>query len=329
MYGFKEIIGHKNIIEHIQNAIKYNKVSHSYIIEGEKGIGKKLIANSLAKTLQCETKGVDSCNKCASCKMFESSNHPDIKYVEASKKSGLGVDDIREQLNKDINIKPYKYPYKIYIINDADTMTIQAQNALLKTIEEPPSYAIIILIAENKNRFLQTIISRCVLIPLRPLSNEDIDDYLIYKVQIPDYQASVYSAFSRGNIGKAKELALSSEFIQMRDHVIEIVNILIKNNDFEIMGMYNIFEDYKDEIDIFIDLIISWLRDLLIVKEINNERYLINKDKYKTILKQGQHLSYNRICVLIDNILHFKKQLKVNVNYQLSIEMMLLNQRIS
>lgn len=329
MYGFKEIIGHKNVIEHIQNAIKYNKVSHSYIIEGEKGIGKKLIANSLAKTLQCEAKDVDSCNKCSSCKMFESSNHPDIKYVETSKKNGLGVDDIREQLNKDINIKPYKYPYKIYIINDADTMTIQAQNALLKTIEEPPSYAIIILIAENKNRFLQTIISRCVLIPLRPLSNEDIDDYLIYKVQIPDYQASVYSAFSRGNIGKAKELAQSSEFIQMRDHVIEIVNILIKDNDFEIMGMYSIFEEYKDEIDIFIDLIISWLRDLLIVKEINNESYLINKDKYKTILKQGQHLSYNRICVLIDNILHLKKQLKVNVNYQLSIEMMLLNQRIS
>jgi DNA polymerase-3 subunit delta' len=325
MYGFREIIGHEQIINNIKSVIKTKKISHSYIIEGERGLGKKLISNSFAKTLQCENGLEDCCNICTSCKMYESSNHPDVKYVKATKKSGLGVDDIREQINKDINIKPYKYDYKIYIVDNADTMTIQAQNALLKTIEEPPNYAIIILLAENIHRFLQTILSRCVLIQLKPIETDKINNYLINNIKIPDYNALIYAKFSRGNIGRAIELSSSSEFITMRDKIIEIINVIIKADEYDILQTYEIFLEYKDSANTFLDLMVTWLRDLLIIKKINDEGYLIHGDKYKTILKQAQLLSYNKICMLIDNIGEVQKQLKVNVNYQLSIETMLLN----
>lgn len=324
MYKFNEIIGHEDIINYLQSVIELKKVFHTYIIEGEKGIGKKLMANTFAKTLQCENKGTEPCNQCNSCVKYDTLNHPDVIYVNPTKKTGFGVSDIREQINNTINIKPYQYPYKIYIVNEADTMTTQAQNALLKTIEEPPNYAIILLIAENSNKFLQTVLSRCVVLTLKAVTDKQIMYYLTDKEGIDANQAKIYTAFSRGNIGKVKELLSSTEFARMRDFVSNLLEIIIRNDDYEILEIAKQFEEYKEMIDNVFDLLLTWLRDLLIVKHLKEDNFLIHKDKYKILLKQAQSLSYNRICQLIDNINETRINFKVNVNYQLSIETMLL-----
>ena len=162
MQGFQKVVGHQEIITHLQNAISMNKVSHAYLFGGESGSGKKMMASLFAMTLQCEKHGVEPCMECPSCKKAQSQNHPDIIYVKHEKPNTISIDEIREQLINDVMIKPYSSPYKIYIIDEAQKLTLQAQNALLKTIEEPPAYAVVMLLADNPDALLPTISSRCV-----------------------------------------------------------------------------------------------------------------------------------------------------------------------
>lgn len=141
-------------------------MSHAYIINGEKGSGKKLLAGIFAQTLQCQEKGTEPCMHCQSCLQAQSMNQPDIIRVTHEKPNTISVEDIRGQLNGDIQIKPYSSPYKIYIVDEAEKLSPQAQNALLKTIEEPPAYAVILLLTANTGMLLPTILSRCVVLDL-------------------------------------------------------------------------------------------------------------------------------------------------------------------
>ena len=137
MAGFKDIVGHEQIIEHLKNAISLEKVSHAYILNGPESSGKMMIAEAFAMALQCENHDVEGCMECRSCEQAIDHNQPDIIYVTHEKPNNISVDEIRAQLNNDIAIKPYSSKYKIYIIDEAEKMNQQAQNALLKTIEEP------------------------------------------------------------------------------------------------------------------------------------------------------------------------------------------------
>ncbi len=154
MLNFQEIIGHDQIKEHFQKAIEYNKVSHAYILAGEAGMGRKSLANAFALTLLCEKGKSEPCMECHACKQVLSGSHPDLIYVSHEKPGTIGVDDIRKQINDTIMIRPYSSYYKVYIVDEAEKMTQQAQNALLKTIEEPPSYAVILLLTTNQEAFL-------------------------------------------------------------------------------------------------------------------------------------------------------------------------------
>ena len=155
MLGFNDIIGHEEIIRHLKNAIQTEKVSHSYIFTGDPGSGKKLLAGTYAMTLQCEEGGTEPCGHCDSCKKAIGKNHPDIIMVTHEKPNVITIDEIREQIINDVDIKPYCSPYKIYIVANAELMNPQAQNALLKTIEEPPEYAVIMLLTSNIDALLR------------------------------------------------------------------------------------------------------------------------------------------------------------------------------
>ena len=150
MAEFKDIIGQEQIKSHLKNAIATGKVSHAYIINGERFSGKEFVARVFAMALQCEKGGEEPCQQCHSCKQALSGNQPDIIYLTHEKPGSIGVDDIRAQINGDVAIKPYSSPYKIYIISEAEKMTVQAQNALLKTVEEPPAYAVILLLYDRQ-----------------------------------------------------------------------------------------------------------------------------------------------------------------------------------
>ena len=207
----------------MKNAEKLNKVSHAYIFSGEKSSGKKLLASRFAELLQCEGEGEKPCGKCRSCRQAESGNHPDIIRITHEKPNTISVDDIREQLVGDVQIKPYQSKYKIYIVPDAEKMNVQAQNALLKTIEEPPAYAVILFLTTNASSFLPTILSRCVVLNIKPVPDQEVRKYLMEHVEVPDYQADIAVAFAQGNIGKAVKLATSEYFNEIKNAALHIL----------------------------------------------------------------------------------------------------------
>ncbi|WP_105618887.1 DNA polymerase III subunit [Vallitalea okinawensis] len=324
MFTFEDIIGYEDIKKHLQNSIRLNRLSHAYIIEGLEGSGKKLIAGTIAKTLQCEEKGDTPCNTCISCTTFDSGNHPDVIYVEQMKKKSIGVEEIRKQVQDTIDIKPYKYPYKIYIIDRAEKLTEQAQNALLKTIEEPPGYAMILLLTKNSNSFLPTILSRCVLLNLRPQSFDIIKDYLIKSEGVPDYQADIYAQFSNGSIGLAKKLAISEEFVSMKEEMISLLTTLKTINKVERMNQYKELEKYKDQIQSILDFMTIWYRDILFYKELGDTGYIMNKDNID-LIKEQSHGTYESILNNLQLIEETKYKLRRNTNFQLTMEILLLN----
>lgn len=325
MYLFKEIVGHDEVKNHFQSAMKLNKVSHAYIIEGEEGLGKRLMAQTFAKTLQCEAKGEEACDVCQSCRLFDTNNHPDVKHIIATKKTGIGVDDIREQVNKDVHIKPYMFDYKVYIIHEAEKMTVQAQNALLKTIEEPPSYVRFLLLATYTHSFLPTVLSRCVLVKLKPISDVMIRRYLDQVMHVPDYQAKVYSAFARGNIGRALSLKDSESFKEMREALIGVMKVVASGSKYKVIDQVEVFEKYGPQKKQFLDLMLTWLRDLMVIKSVGEEGYLIHADQKNQLLKQAPHVSYNRISTLIDGIQQIMRYDRLHINYTLLTEVMLIN----
>ena len=327
MPGFKEIVGHEEIIQHLQNAIRLGKVSHAYILSGEKGSGKKLLANTFAMALQCEKRDVDPCQECRSCKKAMSRNHPDIIYITHEKPNSIGIEDIRTQLIEDVMIKPYCSSYKIYIVDEAEKLTLQAQNALLKTIEEPPAYAVIMLLTSNMDTFLPTITSRCVKLNLRPVQESMVKDYLMEKMNLPDYQAQMDAAFSQGNIGKARQMAESDDFNLMTE---QALRILKKSKELELYEMVEMIKELsaeKQNIDEYLDLFAMWFRDVLFFKATKEVDGLMFKDQLNYIKERAKKSSYEGIEKIIDAIGTAKERLHANVNFDLVMELLFLTIR--
>lgn len=324
MAGFRDIIGHNQIIEHLKNAIRMEKISHAYILNGENNAGKMMLAEAFAMALQCEAKGDEPCMECRSCRQAKEHNQPDIIYVTHEKPNVISVDDIRRQLNNDIIIKPYSSKHKIYIVNEAEKMNVQAQNALLKTMEEPPAYAILLLLTTNADAFLPTILSRCITLNLKTVQEDKIKSHLMQKYQIPDYQAEVCAAFAQGNVGKAIQLASSGEFNEMKADAIGLVKKIEDIDLYEMNQQIKQIAEYKNKIDEFLDLWTLWFRDVLYVKATNDVNNLIFKDEVYDIKKQAAKRTYYGIESILNTLEQTRVRLNANVNFELVIEMLLL-----
>lgn len=324
MAGFLDIIGHNQIVDHLKTAIRMGKVSHAYILNGESNAGKMMLAEAFAMALQCESENEDACMNCRSCHQAAEHNHPDIIYVTHEKPNVISVDDIRHQLNNDIVIKPYSSKYKIYIVDEAEKMNIQAQNALLKTIEEPPAYGVILLLTTNADAFLPTILSRCITLNLKSVNEELIKEYLMKKYQIPDYQADVCAAFAQGNVGKAIQLASSGEFNELKSAAISLVKKLEDMDLYELNGCIKQVNEYKSRIQEYFDLLTLWFRDVLYMKATNDVNNLIFKDEVYDIKKQAARRSFSGIETILQTLEQSRVRLNANVNFDLVIELLLL-----
>jgi DNA polymerase-3 subunit delta' len=331
MLDFSHVVGHEQIIQHLKNAIGLGKVSHAYIFAGEDGSGKNMLANAFAMTLQCEELGhtsgnpieqVNACGKCKSCLQATSDNHPDVIRV-THEKASIGIDDIRIQVNNDIQIKPYSSPYKIYIIDEAEKLTEQAQNALLKTIEEPPKYAIIILLTNNLNSLLQTILSRCITLKLKAVAKEPVKELLMQKYKVPDYQADLSTVFAQGNVGKAIQYASSDEFAEMKKEVLHLLKYIDNMEIYEVIDALKKMAEQKGQINDYLDFMSLWYRDVLMFKVTKDPNLLIYKSEYMDISKQAKLRSYEGIEKIIAAMEKAKVRLNANVNFDIAIELML------
>ncbi|MBQ0043100.1 MAG: DNA polymerase III subunit [Lachnospiraceae bacterium] len=326
MANFSEIIGQEQMKEVMKKAVTSGAPSHAYIICGERSSGKEFIARLFAAALQCEnhTQEGEPCNDCHACHQAISGNHPDIIRVLHERPNTIGVDDIRSQINNDIVIKPYQGPYKIYIMNEGEKMTAQAQNALLKTLEEPPAYGIILILTSNLDNMLPTILSRCVVLNMKPAPDEEIRAYLMRELQVPDYKADVCVAFARGNVGKAKALATSEEFDNIKEDAVGLLKSIDGMDVSEIIAAVRKITEYKFNIDDYLDIIAVWYRDVLLFKATGDANHLIFKSELPFIREVADASTYEGIDNVIDAIDKAKSRLKANVNFDLTMQLLIM-----
>lgn len=303
---FENIKGQEFAKKYMINSINKGKINHAYMFEGIEGIGKETFAYDLAKIL-LETPHLE--------------NAPDCIRVKPEGNS-IKIAQIRN-LQSDIVIKPHK-KYKIYIIDKAEKMTLEAQNALLKTLEEPPEYAIIILVTNNKEGLLPTIRSRCEIVKFTPIPFIEIKNYLINQGIEPN-RANLLSSFSRGSMKKALELASSNEFYEMKENVQKYIETILSKNMIEILDIPTQIEQYKGEIINVLDMMINYFRDIMICKEHVNKSMIINADKLVFIQNMSSKITYSQVSKIIDIIEDTKIKIKGNCNFNVSIQVMSLN----
>lgn len=325
MADFNAVAGHERIIKSLRESIKNDMTSHAYIFCGNKGSGRNLTAGAFAKTANCLSPiNGNACGKCPSCIQFESGNNPDVFYVKATKTISISVDDIREQIVNEVKIKPYSYKRKIFIIDKADTMTSQAQNSLLKTLEEPPKYVLIILIAENTENFLPTVLSRCVMMKFSPISVNLIKNYLINNCAMNEDDAAFYAEYSVGSIGEALRLSDDENFYQMRNDIISCLDRLDTMDFVSAMLMAKEMEKYKAYSELF-DIMYMFYRDVFCMRLFKDDRYVIQKDKIGLIEKKAKNLNEQTIAKRLDFIMDIKKKIRQNTAFRLSMEVLFMN----
>lgn len=318
-----KLYGHKNIVNILENTVAGNKISNAYLFVGDDGIGKRFMAEYFAMMVNCKSKVYKPCFKCGSCIKMSSKNHPDTFVIEPDGNS-IKVETIRDFVIKEMNIKPYQSYKKIFIIDDAHKMTAAAQNALLKTLEEPPLYGLFILTAPKREELLPTIVSRCNVVRFTKESVENIKNYLVFEHNIDKEKASVLAVIADGNFKEADKLS-NEEYIRLRIELIDIINEIIGSSIFSVLDKYTYFETNKDKIDDIIKMMMLYFRDIFIYKNTGDPAGIKNVDMVEKVKNLSVRLTNFRLNNIINRIEQFNANLKLNVNYQLAVENLLLN----
>lgn len=322
MYTFEEIRGNTPLVEQLRRSAVSGRSSHAYLFLGGAGAGKRLIANTFAKALQCEGEK-RPCDSCKSCHAFNHGNHPDVIYFQPLKNGKTyTIEDVREQLLETVDLKPFQYEKKIYIIEKADTLNIQSQNALLKTLEEPPAHAVFLLLAERAEAFLPTILSRVVVMKIRPLSAETIADYLMQAGHLAE-ESHILSAYAQGRIGQALELVEDEGFREMRQDILGKLEALPSMSEGDAYLLAKEFEVYKNDLR-FLDIMELWYRDLLTAKSLREEGYLIQRDKKDAIFRAAKEPAA-LLAKKAAAVRTARMRLAQNANFRLTMEVMLMD----
>ena len=328
MPGFRDIIGHEEIIAHLKGVIRSERISHAYILDGAPQSGKKMLAEAFAMTLLCEQRDADTgdaCGQCPVCRKIRSRNHPDVLYLRHEKPNTISVGDVREQIGDSIAIRPYSSRYKIYIVDEAEKMNVQAQNALLKTLEEPPSYAVLLLLTAHADSFLPTIRSRCVTLRLRTIREDRITGLLTERYQIPSYEAKRCAAFAMGNAGRAVYLASSQEFQELVRIVTGQMERIAKTRDGELALFADELAEYRDYTDEYLDLLLFWFRDVMLCKYTGGHPRLLFDKQKETLYAQAESADDAGLSGIFTSIERARRRIGANVNRELTLELLLLD----
>ena len=320
---FSGIIGQKDVVDALKISLRSNRIGHAYIFSGPCGIGKKTVARIFSSILMCsEGREDESCGKCKSCLLFENGSNPDYCVLEVEG-SSIGVEDIR-RLQHDISVRPLYSQKKVYLIPEAEKMTVQAQNCLLKTLEEPPEYGVIILVTSNYDALLETIRSRSVRYDFKRNTFDEVKKFLTDKFGIEYEKAGFIASYANGVIGKAIELLEAEGIKEVRDRVINALVKLKKSGREAVFEINSLFEESKDDGESILDIMLLFYRDILVAGKYGNENILINSDKKDIILENARELSTEKLLNNIAVIEETCNAIKKNANFQLAVEVMLM-----
>jgi DNA polymerase-3 subunit delta' len=317
--SFKNIKGQNRAIDFLKSSITNGKVSHAYLFTGPSGIGRKLTAVNFAKALNCpDIKDGESCDICSQCKKIDSSNHPDVLISSPAREdSSFGIDKVRS-ITRDAGLRPYEGRKKVYILDSADSMTQEAQNALLKTLEEPPSDSVLILIADDVNAMFPTIQSRAKRVRFFPLASEDIRDLLMNNYKVDRERADILSRISSGMFGEAIKYNDEALFSK-RNRIIDGVRSgAILDGDFDNLS--------KSDLRIALNVMLTWYRDILIVKAgADTASAVVNIDKLEPIRFEAKRSSFSVLNNIINQIILTRSFLEQNINPKLAMGVLGIN----
>lgn len=320
--AFNEVLGQELAVTILQNGLQQDRLHHAYLFAGESGVGKEKVAFEFAKAINCQQKTADACDQCISCQKADSGNHPDLKQIKPDG-SYLKIDQIRE-LRREILYKPYESKRKVYIIYQVDRMTTEAANSLLKTLEDPPPHGVLILLTNNLNQLLPTVISRCELVRFKRVPDKLIAERLAADYELSPEKRQLITSLAFGKVKSAVQLAEEESALSWRQEIIDILLSLNNLNRLKVFSIVQELLEFKDRINEVLDVFLTWYRDILLCK-LESTDNLVNADQVDKLGELAADLSLTQVEEIIELIADTNHQIRhVNVNLQLTLEVMLL-----
>ncbi|MGX8728207.1 MAG: DNA polymerase III subunit delta' [Lachnospiraceae bacterium] len=324
--GFRGVVGHADAVAALKNALSAGRISHAYLFAGEDGSGKHFLAKTFAAALLCKEGGEQPCMRCLSCRRVLAGTQPDLVELVREKPEIITVREIREQVVGTVGMRPYDSKYKVYIIDDAEKMNPQAQNALLKTIEEPPAYVVILMLANSPEALLPTILSRCARIDVRSVPDAEVRSFLIEEHGVSKKDAKIAAAFAQGNLGRAKEIALGETFAERCEQVLDLAR---RARELPLARLSSASETLlKDGAGVreIQDILRLWYRDILIYKatgDLSKTVFRRTPEEAAKIRTEAALLSYEGLGEIFDAIEKTGDAVRANVSPALSLELLL------
>lgn len=312
--SFEHFSGNEHIKTQLSRFIATNKILNSYIFSGVEGIGKTTLSDIFISQILCETPEKNgACRTCSACRQFFSKTHPDVIFLKKQKdKKTLGIDEIREQIIKQVYVKPFIASRKFFVIEEGDDLTQEAQNGLLKVLEEPPSYVTFIIHVTKKSMLLDTVLSRSCVLNLRPVPKDEVLSFLKNKYPTLENESlEFYANFSQGVLGKAIKIANDEEYKSLFFETANILNSVMKNKS-AFVDCHRFMLDNKDKIDTIIDFMLIFLRDCIFLCQ-GLTNMVICPQNLKDIYPASDDIK--KFTSSIDYVIQFKSALASNVNF--------------
>jgi DNA polymerase-3 subunit delta' len=334
------IIGHAWAVDFLRHSLAGGRVAHAYLLSGPSGIGKALLALRLAQALNCESGGPDPCLVCRVCKRIERGNYPDVRVAgmaaqaaglkadEAARQKDLKIDTVREW-QSDINLRPYEGRRRVFILHDAEKLTDAAANAMLKTLEEPPPYATLLLVANTSGDLLPTIVSRCQPLKLRPVPRAEVAAALCERYALAKGDARLLAAWSGGRVGWALRMVAAPEELAARQEQLEaLVALHAQPRGVGFRWAEERAKEYRggEQAAVFaaLELWQSWWRDLLLTAAGCPEA-IIHVDRRDELAQAAARYRLADIHAFVARLDVAARQLRENVNPQLALENVVLH----
>jgi DNA polymerase-3 subunit delta' len=330
-----QVIGQSRAVELLRRSLESERLSHAYLFVGQPHVGKTTLAINLAQTLNCDEKE-RPCGQCKSCLRIAAGNHPDVQVIsrlpsaeagESGMKKEISIAQIKE-LQRSAGLQPYEGKHRVFIIDGAEYLNEESANCLLKTLEEPPSKVLFILLTVNDGRLLPTIVSRCQRVELYPLSASVIEQALMKRWQVAPDKAKVLSRLCRGSIGWAVSAAQDEKLLQERSEKLSgLIRLATETLDQQFAfaaGLAVQFSKSRDSAEEVLKLWLGWWRDILLVKE-GCAQLVTNIDQEAILQNHAGWYDIAHIRGFIEDITTALKQMEQNANPRLALEVLMLS----
>jgi len=305
---FDDVIGHERALSIVRVHLENNRFSGAYLFSGPEGIGKRMVAKIAAAQLNCTKEENRPCGCCSGCLKTQKEKHPDL-HIIARGRSQIKIEDIRDIL-KQANFRPYEGKVKVFIIDNAHKLNIEAANSLLKVLEEPPADVLIILITHKPQNIIKTVLSRCKVIKFTPMVRAQLENVLIKNYALDKTSAHFLAYYAEGRLGLALRLK-DAPLLQEKNKIFDSFVLSSKPLDHNIMGQS------KEQLQVCLNILASWFRDIYLLKAGLNDQEVIHSDRHSDLLKSARRYSYKQLDEIIWAISESVVYLERNVNSKL------------